>query len=136
MKNKNNIIIKESKGRGRGVFALCSFKKGTLIEKVPVLVFDGKDYDGIQSTKMVDYTYGWGDKGDKIAIAFGFGSFYNHSYNPNAEYYADEDSRTMSFYARRAIKEGEEIFINYNCDPENKTPVWFDVLEKKNEKIS
>lgn len=35
--------------------------------------------------------------------------------------------RAIEFIARREIDRGEELTINYNWDPEDKTPVGFEV---------
>lgn len=38
----------------------------------------------------------------------------------------DFDQQLISIRSVRFIKAGEEIFINYNGDWNNKIPVWFD----------
>jgi SET domain-containing protein len=63
-----------------------------------------------------------------VAVALGYGSLYNHSYQPNARY-DDESGKTKVFSALRDIAPGEEIVVNYNGVPEDKTPVWFKVME-------
>ena len=44
-------------------------------------------------------------------------------------YYYNEDNLSIEFYAEADIKKDEEITINYNGDPTDKSPLWFDVLE-------
>ena len=61
-------------------------------------------------------------------LALGYGSLYNHSYRPNARY-VDLSERTKLFTAIRDIAAGEEITVNYNGEPEDQTPVGFDVVE-------
>ena len=65
-----------------------------------------------------------------LALALGYGSLYNHSYRPNARY-DDVGQRTKLFTALRAIEPGEEITINYNGDPEDGSPVGFEVIETR-----
>ena len=40
-----------------------------------------------------------------------------------------ESGQTKVFMAIRDIAHGEEIVVNYNGEPGDKTPVWFKVLE-------
>ncbi|HNE48113.1 MAG TPA: SET domain-containing protein-lysine N-methyltransferase, partial [Saprospiraceae bacterium] len=62
----------------------------------------------------------------KCAIALGYGSLYNHSYNPNARYEVDFDEEVIRFYTLSTIKAGGEITVNYNGDWQDQNPVWFD----------
>ena len=48
------------------------------------------------------------------AICFGFGSYYNHSYKPNATYKKEIKKQIIRFIAIRDIKKNEEITVNYN----------------------
>lgn len=123
------LKITKSKRQGRGVFATKSFKSGAVVECSPVLIFVKKEIENLHRTKLDCYTYQWGDKGDQAAIVFGFGSFYNHSYNPNVKYVADHEKEIMKFIALRSIKNGQEITINYNGEPDDLTSVHFDVIE-------
>ena len=73
---------------------------------------------------------GWGDIffewGRGTVAPLGFGSLYNHSYEPNARY---EDCRAdQVFVAIRDIADGEEITVNYNGEPGDRSPVWFEVI--------
>ena len=58
----------------------------------------------------------------------GYGSLYNHSCEPNARY-DDEKGQSKVLKAIRNVAPGEEITVNYNGDPPDKTPVWFKVME-------
>ena len=58
-------------------------------------------------------------------MALGYVPLYNHSYKSNCEYEMDFDRQLITIRTVRFIKAGEEIFINYNGDWNNKTPVWF-----------
>ncbi len=72
--------------------------------------------------------YAWGL--GTVALALGYGSLYNHSYEPNARYEASR-RRTKIFVALRKIATGEEITINYNGEPGDRSPVWFEILEQE-----
>lgn len=114
---------------GRGVFTSEPIPKGALIEISPVIVLPGRDRPRIDGTKLHDYYFIWGEKDDKCAIVLGYGSLYNHAYQPNAEYTPDYEQRTLDFYALRDIGAGEEITVNYSGDPAGEMEVWFDLKE-------
>ena len=108
--------------KGRGVFSKTFIPNGTEIERVPVIVV-GNDLLG---SSIDEYLFEWDD--ETFGIALGFGSIYNHSYEPNARY-DDHDSLIKSFTAIRDIHRDEEITVNYNGSPELKDPVGFDVID-------
>ena len=126
-----SICVKDSPGKGRGVFAQRDFKKDEVIEISPVIVLSSEEIDSLELTQLYNYYFAWGPESKDAAIALGYGSLYNHSYTPNARYYKDFDSRLLKYVCIRDIQEGEEITINYNWDPEDKNPVWFDLSSEK-----
>lgn len=119
------IEIRRSEGRGRGVFARKFIPSGAIIERVPVIVFPAKEIliDGCATT-LYHYCFEWGK--ETVALALGYGSVYNHSYSPNARY-DDVAQRTKVYSAIKDIQAGEEITINYNGDPDDRSPMEFDV---------
>lgn len=129
------ISVKNSPGKGRGVFAQRNFKKGEVIESCPVIVLPAEEIDTLELTQLYNYYFAWGPESKDAAIALGYGSLYNHSYTPNARYYKDFDNSLLKYVCIRDIQENEEITINYNCDPEDKTPVWFDLAGQDNLEI-
>ena len=61
----------------------------------------------------------------KAAICLGFGSIYNHSYNPNATYKKQINDLFIDFIALNDIKKDQEITVNYNYgNPDDKTTLW------------
>lgn len=114
-------------GKGRGVFAKRRYGAGELIDWYPVLVIPSDQCVYINETVIYDYTYAWGENGEDSAIVLGFGSLYNHSYRPNAQYVRDLESVAMRYVALQVIEEGEEITVNYNGVPDDMSPVWFEV---------
>lgn len=111
-------------GAGRGVFAKDPIPAGALIEQCPVVALtDTRDRNRLRKTGLVNYYFLWGDTRDHAAICLGWGSVYNHSFEPNARYEKMMDDRRMDFYALRDIAPGEEILVNYNGAPDNLTPL-------------
>ncbi|OOE13067.1 SET domain-containing protein [Fictibacillus arsenicus] len=120
------IEIKKSR-YGRGIFASRTIQKGELIHQAPVIVCPGDQYKKLKKTALRNYYFNWGENYDHVAIALGYGSLFNHSYSPNAMFENNLKEETVDFIALKRIKAGEEIFVNYNGDPEDKGPLWFDV---------
>ena len=120
------VVVKRVPGKGLGVFARRPIGEGEVIERVPVLVLpDDEIEDGESGTRLANYCFEWG-KGT-VALALGYGSLYNHSFDPNARY--DDGRGAKVFTALRDIAPGEEITVNYNGGPQDRTPVWFEVVE-------
>jgi SET domain-containing protein len=121
------IYIADSALGGRGVFTSEMIPIGTLIEIAPVIVLPPNDLKLIhEHTFLHDYYFVWSDDGEEGALALGYGSLYNHSYSPNAEYYTNRETMTIDVFAIRDIDAGEEITFNYNGMPHDSTAVWFD----------
>ena len=132
MSQKNPHLYVAPGLHSRGVFCGVDIEAGDVIEICPVLVVPKNETKLLDKTVLYNYVFIWGEDDKEGAVVFGYGSMYNHDYNPNAEYKADYEDDTFTVYALRDIPAGEEILINYNGDPENKKLVWFD--EEKNKK--
>lgn len=130
-----SISVKDSLGKGRGVFSQRNFKRGEVIETCPVIVLPPEEIDSLELTQLYNYYFAWGPDSKDAAIALGYGSLYNHSYSPNARYYKDFENSLLRYICIRDIQKDEEITINYNCDPEDKTPVWFDLASQEDLEI-
>lgn len=121
------IEVKRTKGKGRGVYARVFIQAGTVFERAPLLVMPAREASSSDNGRVLpSYVFEYG-KG-KIALALGFGSLYNHSYNPNARY-DDPGNQVKEYRALRDIHPGEEITINYNGAEDVMDPVDFLVLE-------
>jgi uncharacterized protein len=118
------VEVRETKNKGRGVFAREFIPEGTVIERVPVLLVT---WDHIDHSELVDYAFAWSPK--KVAIALGYGSLYNHSYTPNARY-DDIGRKTKVFSAIRDIEPGEEITVNYNGEPDDRSELDFTIADE------
>ncbi len=114
--------------KDRGVFACRRFTSGERIEKVPVLFIPFQEVPLLEKTVFFNYIFSWGTEPEHHALALGYGSLYNHSYEPNAKYIKHLDQRTLEFIALCPIEKDEEIMINYNGDPLCRDPLWFPVL--------
>lgn len=114
--------------KGRGVVALRAFAAGALVERAPVIVAPAHHVARIAATDLRHYYFEWGEDDDQAAIALGYGSLYNHSYEPNLEFEFLEDEQVIEFVARRAIEPGDELTVNYNNLGEFENhPLSFDV---------
>ena len=124
------VIAPSSKGGegGLGVFTTRVFKPDTIIEISPVIILSEEDRIQVEKTKLYNYIFAWGPEEKEAAVGLGYISMYNHSYDSNCEYEMDFDSKTMTIKTMKPIKKGNELFINYNGNSDDKTPVWFDVL--------
>lgn len=122
MAARSKIEVRKVRGMGRGVFATGNFKFNEVIESCHVILFDQKD--GAKNNPTQAYSFRWAK--DKVAISLGNGSLYNHDYEPNAYVMQDKPGLRMIVYALRPIQKGEQIFINYNGEPECTDALWFD----------
>lgn len=129
------ISVRDSPGKGRGVFAQRHIKRGEVIETCPVIVLPAEEIESLELTELYNYYFAWGPDSKDAAIALGYGSLYNHSYAPNARYCKDFENNLLKYVCIRDIQEDEEITINYNCDPEDTTPVWFDLAGQEDIKV-
>ena len=111
---------------GRGVFATANIKKGEVIEVCPIIAVPKSQEKILRKTLLDDYVFPWATK-NQPAVVLGYGSLYNHSYDPNIEYDEDVKKKVMVFTALRNIKKGEELMSNYNGDWDSKEEVWFKV---------
>ena len=120
------LSIGTSPKRGRGIFATKNIKKGTVIEISPVIVLTEKERKTIEKTLLFHYVFEWGVDKKKAALALGYVSLYNHSYDSNCEYEMEFGKKLMTIKTVKNIKKGDELFINYNAVHNDKTKVWFD----------
>lgn len=120
-----HLVIASSPNRGRGVFTTKNIPAHTVIEISPVIELSAKERKQIEDTRLYHYVFEWGKTKKKAAVALGYVSMYNHSFNPNCEYEMDYEALTMTVRTIKAVKKGDELFFSYNGDPTDQTPLWF-----------
>ncbi len=97
-----------------------------LIEVAPVIVMSGEERKLLDQTLLHDYIFEWGDDREDCCMALGYVPMYNHSYESNCTYETDFDNQQIRVTTVRAIAAGEELFINYNGEWDDPSPVWFE----------
>ena len=120
-----NIEVKMSQipNAGLGCFAKKDFKRHEYIEVSPVLIFNRsifRFYHDIVEHRHIlhEYIFCWDV--DNVAIAFGYGSIYNHASveerNVIWSLNKTKEKESMIFIANKPIKKGEELLITYLAD--------------------
>ncbi len=120
------LFIADSFNKGRGVFTSADIAQGRVIEISPVIVMSKKDRLMIDQTLLHDYIFEWGHNKNQCALALGYVSVYNHSYQSNCEYEMDYVEEIISIKTIRFINSGEELYINYNGNWDDKKTLWFE----------
>ena len=120
------LFIATTTRMGRGVFTSMDIEEGAEIETAPVIVMSSKDRLLLDQTLLHDYIFEWGANKDQCCMALGYVPVYNHSYTSNCEYEMDFEHQQIVIKTVRPIHAGEELFINYNGDWDDKASVWFD----------
>jgi SET domain-containing protein len=105
----------------RGLIATRDIKKNEVIERCPLILVDHRNDTAFENTILNRYTFEWTKS--HSALVLGYGSLYNHSYSPNVRYHFVYTTKEIFFRALRHIKEGEELFVNYNGDPPDSSQV-------------
>ncbi|WP_168186266.1 SET domain-containing protein-lysine N-methyltransferase [Hydrocoleum sp. CS-953] len=100
--------MKESIGKGRGVFTEEEIPAGALVLVEPVLILS--DFEQMESNALLDYLF---QMGDLKGVSLGIGTFSNHSDNPNMQVKRLVDEERSEFYALRDIAIGEELTHKY-----------------------
>ena len=120
------LFVAPAANMGRGVFTSENIVEGTVIEISPVIVMSADERKLLDKTLLHDYIFEWESDKGKCCLALGYVSIYNHSYKSNCEYEMDFDTELIKIKTVHFIKAGEELFINYNGDWDDRKPLWFD----------
>ncbi|MEZ4668672.1 MAG: SET domain-containing protein [Anaerolineae bacterium] len=113
----------------RGLIATRAIKKWEVLERCPIVMVDHRDDSAFERTILNRYCYEWTKS--HSALVLGYGSLYNHSYAPNVYYVFNHRTKEIVFRALRRIEPGEELFMNYNGDPEDDSPIEDHYLDGK-----
>lgn len=125
----DKIYISQSKipNAERGVFAGIDIKKGETIEICPIIEVSKHDTANLNESLLVTYFFYFGKNKERLALTLGFGSIYNHSYDPNATFKIRAKEKLIEFTAIKNIKKDEEITFNYkHGNTKNDQPLWFE----------
>lgn len=106
--------IKFNAKKGRGVYADELVAKGDQIEVCQLVVLNLNEV----GKKLEGYVFGLSKQ--KVALALGNGSLYNHSDNPNAFCSIDTQNKILFIEALSSIKKGQEITIDYGYTNEER----------------
>lgn len=114
MNNKTYIFLTEE--FGRGVYASTDLPTGSIISLCDILPLSEKDTVLVNETDLKYYTFKFTDNRDCLVL--GEGELYNHSDEPNVSYELIDHCgrKVMMFKTLRPVKNGEQLFINYEAD--------------------
>ncbi|MDP3941633.1 MAG: SET domain-containing protein-lysine N-methyltransferase [bacterium] len=129
--SSDKVYVSQSKipNAGRGVFARVAIKNGEIIESCPVIEIPDHDASYVNESMLVTYIYYLGKRKERLMIALGFGSIYNHTDNPNAKYHERYKEKIIDFIAVKEIKKNEEITVNYSQgNQKDKSPLWLKTI--------
>jgi len=104
--------IKESLGKGLGVFATDFIQKGELIEECYLITLPlPPEHQNI----LEDYRFNYpqGKNPTEQVLPLGYGCIYNHSNDNNAFWQNHPKYKAFQFFAKNHIFSGEEICTFY-----------------------
>ncbi|KAJ6584832.1 cytidine deaminase-like protein [Mycena capillaripes] len=120
--NNPLCVVKNSEGKGRGVFAVRAIPSQTIVESSPVLLLGKEEYETHGRFTILDhYAFKW--KNGSMALALGLGSLFNHSTSPNLSYTIDSSNDLIHYTTTRNIEPDEELCIYYGSS------LWFDPVD-------
>lgn len=109
--NRSMIEIKNTKDKGRGIFASTLIREGELISKSPCIPIS--IFDMTPDSKLWKYVFNYTNKIKLLSLDYT--SLMNHDENPNVGYQVISQTE-IEFVALKDISEGEELTINYGYD--------------------
>lgn len=126
------LEIADFGGKGRGVIITQAIQSGALIERCPVIIVPSDQRACLKDCVLADYYFNWPliwpEGGPPaLAIVLGYGSLYNHAYEPNTRIALNGEAQSVDIYALRDISKGEELTHNYRGRPRSTRGVGFEV---------
>lgn len=112
---------------GRGVRTIRDVSADEVLEVAPLLIVPARQFPTINRTELAGYCF---DVASDAGFALGVSSLLNHAWEPNAVYDADPERLVLTVTALVDIPAGAEVTINYNGEPGNRSPLWFDPEEQ------
>lgn len=104
------LEVRDTEGRGRGVFTTDAIPAGALVHLAHVVVVPKSEV----GATLDQYVYTFGDD---CSVALGLGSLFNHARRPNLEFVRELSSRVIRYFAARPIGPEEELTIDYGYEP-------------------
>jgi hypothetical protein len=92
---------------GRGVYADCSYIKGAIVDRCPIIFVPKREIDS--EGVLIHYVYDLGR--GRLGVVCGNGMLYNHAEDPNLAYWVS--GAHMVYTATRPIMGGDQLFIDY-----------------------
>lgn len=123
-----NLFVALTEQKGRGVFTEFFLPANTVIEVAQAITFSAEDRAHIDKSILHDYIFEWGNEQKECAMALGLVPIYNHSYDSNCTYIMQYETQEFLIQTVKDIKPGQELTINYNGEPDDETPLWFDAV--------
>lgn len=118
-----SMCLRNTREKGRGVYASQDIPYNTLIHISPLLLFPSGSAipEALYSPEravLCHYTYTFGR--DHQALALGLGSMFNHSKHNNVGFIIDKPNLLIKYFSVTSISSGSELCINYG------NHLWFD----------
>jgi SET domain-containing protein len=116
--DKPTYSVQMVEGMGRGIIAEKDIKRGEIITNCELLVLSPEDTVKVNETDLKWYTFTFDAQTKRDCLVMGDGEIFNHDDDANTLYgLIDWNGRKlMRFQASRDIKQGEQLFIDYNAD--------------------
>jgi len=110
--------VARSEIHGVGVFSDRSHSTGETVETSRILVLEADETTLLLTTRLRNYVFFLrlappGEEGFASALAAGNICFCNHAQDPSCAFDLDEAAGTIRLIARRFIRAGEELTIDY-----------------------
>ncbi len=121
------LYIAHSPKRGRGVFSAQDIHPQDVIEICPLIFIPKNQLSRIHHSILHDYYFLWPGNEEAACIALGYGSLYNHSFEPGAEVIFDLPEQKIVIRCILPIQAGTEIFIDYSGGIKQYREMWFEV---------
>lgn len=111
------IKVKLFKGMGRGLVSCKDLKKGQVVHIAEIIHLNPKDAKTVSKTLLGSYVYAL--VGNSVGIALGLGSLFNHAEdnNVNFEVILRKGRYMIKYTARKDIRVGQQLFLNYGYNP-------------------
>lgn len=112
-KTPTKTLVCHSPGKGRGLYASKTIRRGEVIECSPALLVPDAEKELLEKSFLKYYMFQT-DDGKHYVVGAGYVAIANHSEEPNAEF--DVTSETVTIRAIATIAKGREITVDYGWD--------------------